>query len=135
MKRLLYLGLILSLIVASSAFVYADPGAQMTIDSISLSSDQQWILVQVTVQPKPNGGLSGQVLLSLDSSFLSKGGLQLFDSETTVVLTDGSMVSYVFTVPFQGVGHYKFVATAFSYPSLELIGFAVADPPAVGTRR
>lgn len=133
MRKLLYLGLILSLIVAGSAIVYADPGAQMTIDSINVSSDRNLVLVYVTVQAKPNGQLSGQILLSLESSFLGERGLRVFDNQTKVV-DAANVIHYVFAVPFQGVGDYKFVARAFAYPSMSLIGFAVAEPPAVGTK-
>jgi hypothetical protein len=137
MRKLLFLGLVLTLIVAGSTVVYADPfksiGAQLTIDSIHVSSDGKWVLVAVTVRANPNGQLSGQILLSLESSFPSKGGLKVFDTQSTVT-NASNVVRYTFTVPFQGAGHYKFVAKAFTYPSLSPIGSAVADPPAVGRK-
>lgn len=132
MRKLLFLGLFLSLVLATSTMVYADRGAQVTISSINVSPDGRWIKVTVAVQPKPNGQLSGQVLLSLESSFLTDRGLRIFDHQTAVV-DAGGYVQYTFPVPFQRIVHYKFVAKAFTYPAVGLLGVAVADPPAVGT--
>ena len=131
LKNVLYFGIVL--LIAASMFgpVFAQQNAQVQISKVIVSSARDVIMVTVTVDSKPANNHDSRDLITLQTQFQGKKGWVPVDYQSEIVRCDNHIVQ-IFRVHFSETGHYLFTAKVFAYPSMQLLGTASVDPPAVG---
>jgi hypothetical protein len=89
------------------------------------------MLVTVTVVSSSHDDRKNNYLITLTTQLMTKNGYVFTDFKAVAVHRD-QVVVHVFRVPFHISGQYLFTANVYALPSMQLLGTASADPPAVG---
>lgn len=134
LKKLLYSGIVFLVALSLIGGVFAQSATQVAIANVVVSSARDVILVTVTVDSSSHDDHNANYLITLKTQYLTKNGNWIFVDFQTVVIFRGDHVTHVFRVPFHYSGQYLFTTNVYALPSMQFLGTASVDPPAVGGR-